>query len=276
MIKNVYIRTRPGDNGISDSLLVEVGDIIRKRDLYIIRDTDEIDASTLILALGGDGTMLSAIHLAAESRAFVTGFNYGNLGYLVPDVATTGAQLTGKLDRLIYDLITEDDIAEYKVTNYELPLLNFRRKFRGCHDAVNDFYFVPAANGSAADFKVSIGDKDSYFETKSSGIVISTPFGSTGLALSAGGSILSPNSGVLEVVPMLPHTLTSRPIIFPDSDKITVSWDRKVNIFADGRRLDDFGEGKVVITCKKRTINLVQPIDWNFFNNLKLKMGWHT
>ena len=188
--------------------------------------------------------------------------------------------MVAKLKELLYDVNTPDDsvdvelpgqLGQYKITNYRLPLLTWKKNV-----AINDFYFVPAANGSAADFNVAIGKDDSHFNTKSSGMVISTPLGSTGLALSAGGAILSPNSGVLEAVPMLPHTLTSRPIIVPDTDVITVSWDRKVQVFADGRLVDDFGEGAVTIKCKKRKIRIVQPTSWDFFENLKHKMKWHS
>jgi len=279
VIKNVYIRTRPGaDTTIHDSLLIAVSDVIRDSNLYIIRDKDEIDKTTLVLALGGDGTMLSAMHIAAETGAFVTGFNYGNLGYLVPDAARSADNLTAKLKELLYILNNPDDsLDSYKITEYKLPILTWDKKLRtGNYVAINDFYFVPAANGSAADFTVTIGKDGSNFSTKSSGIVVTTPFGSTGLALSAGGSILSPNSGVLEVVPMLPHTLTSRPIIVPDTDRITVSWDRKVQVMADGRQIDSFGEGEVTIKCKKRKINIVQPTDWDFFENLKNKMQWYS
>lgn len=271
MIKNVYIRTRPGaDTAITDSMLIEVGDAIRSCGMYVIQDREEIDQHTLVLALGGDGTMLSAIHIAAEAGAYVTGFNYGNLGYLVPDYAIGTNELKGK----IIEVLRGGEY--YKITDYKLPLLTWQRLGRGCNFAVNDFYFVPAANGSAADFHVAVGKDKSFFQTKSSGIVIATPFGSTGLALSAGGSVLSPNSGVLEIVPMLPHTLTSRPIIIPDSDTITISWKRKVNVFADGRHIDDFGEGKVELKCKKRKINLIQPSTWDFFENLKKKMKWQS
>lgn len=286
MIKNVYIRNRPGaDTSIHDSLLIDVSDAIRAHGLYIIQDKDEIDCETLVLALGGDGTMLSAMHIAASKGAFVTGFNYGNLGYLVPDAAKSGGQLTAKLKELLYDINTPDDsedtkypdqIGQYKVNKYKLPLLTWKKLGWPDRAAINDFYFVPAANGSAADFKVTIGKDGSHFTTKSSGMVVSTPLGSTGLAMSAGGSILSPNSGVLEVVPMLPHTLTSRPIIIPDTDPVTVSWDRKVKVFADGRLIDDFGEGSVTIKCRKRKLNIIQPANWDFFENLKHKMNWQS
>ena len=281
MIKNVYVRTRQGtDPRITDSLLIDVTDAIRNYGLYIIYKEDEIDENTLVLALGGDGTMLSAMHIAAAKGAYVTGFNYGNLGYLVPDCAKTFVELSEKLYSLLYDINQPDDsedttipasVAAYELITYKLPILSWKK-----NAAINDFYFVPAANGSAADFTVSIGKDKSNFTTKSSGMVISTPFGSTGLALSAGGSILSPNSGVLQVVPMMPHTLTSRPIIIPNTDAITVRWDRKVKVFADGRLIDDFGEGEVTVKCRRRKLNLIQPKNWDFFENLKHKMKWHS
>jgi len=280
MIKNVYIRTRPGaDTRISESMMIAVGDAIRDMGLYVLMQKDEITTDTLVLALGGDGTMLSAIHIASDSGAYVAGFNYGNLGYLVPSKVRNVKELVQELYTLILDINRNKPgfDNEYKVTNYRLPLLTWDKKGKRTKQvAVNDFYFVPSANGSAADFRVTIGSEESNFKTKSSGMVVSTPFGSTGLALSAGGSILSPNSGVLEVVPMLPHTLTSRPIIVPDTDTIVVSWDRKVDVFADGRQIDSFGEGSVVLNCKKRKINLIQPISWDFFENLKNKMRWHS
>jgi NAD+ kinase len=272
MIKNVYIRTRPGtDTGISDLPLIDISDTIRDFGLRVIRDKDEIDSNALILALGGDGTMLSAMHLAAQTKALVTGFNYGNLGYLVPDAAGSGRELVAKLGDLIADVMDPDRAKAYKITNYKLPTLSWDKNI-----AINDFYFVPAANGSAADFSVTVGKYGSNFTTKSSGMVIATPFGSTGLALSAGGSILAPNSGVLEIVPMLPHTLSSRPIIVPETDNITVSWDRRVEIFTDGRRVADFEEGGVIVKCRKRKISIVQPKNWDFFENLKNKMNWHA
>lgn len=266
MIKNVYIRTRPGtDSAITESLLLEVGDVITNKGLYIIHEKNNIDATTLVLALGGDGTMMSAIRIAAIKGAFVTGFNFGHLGYLVPDTASTVDSLKEKLIKLL------DGSDEYKTTVQKLPLIYWKKKF-----AVNDFYFVPAASGTAADFKVAIGDDASHFNTKSSGIVISTPFGSTGLALSAGGAILSPNSHVLEVVPMLPHTLTSRSIIVSENDTIVVSWNHRINIFADGHLLDSLDYKQVELKCKKRKINLIQPANWDFFENLKNKMKWQT
>jgi len=271
VIKNVYIRVRPGtDTNVSDLFLIEICDTIRDTGLYIIRNKDEINKETLILALGGDGTMLSAMHIASETGALVTGFNYGNLGYLMPDSAKTTSRLIAKLTELLYSLINPNrDLNSYMITKYSMPVL-----LLDGHPALNDFYFVPSANGSAADFTVSIGN--SNFTTKSSGMVVSTPSGSTGLALSAGGSILAPDSKVLQVVPMLPHTLTSRPIIVPLTDKISISWDRKVQVFADGRMLDDFGSGSVTLTCKKHKINIVRPSTWDFFENLKSKMKWHT
>lgn len=275
MIKNVYIRTRPGpgaDDAITDSLLIDVGDAIRANGQYVIMRKDEINDETLVLALGGDGTMLSAVHVAADKGAYVTGFNYGHLGYLVPMSAKSIRGLTTQLRTLINDTnCLNDSDSSYKVSSYRLPTLKWKK-----HLAINDFYFVPAANGTAADFKIAVGSDRSFFETKSSGIVISTPFGSTGLSLSAGGPIVSPNSRVLIVAPMMPHTLTSRPIVFPDSDNVTVSWERKVNVFSDGRLIDGFGEGQVEISCKKRKINIIQPEQWDFFENLKNKMNWHT
>ena len=271
MIKNVFIFTRPGaDTTISDSLLIDVGDAVRDKGLYMLTRQSEVDKNTLVLALGGDGTMITAIRIASDHGAYVTGFNYGHLGYLVPSTARSSTELVSKLNAIIDD-VNEDQPLAYKTVNYTLPILHWFKTY-----AVNDFYFVPAARGTAADFRVTIGNDNSYFETKSSGIVVATPFGSTGLALSSGGSIISPDTRALEVVPMLPHTLTSRPIIVPDTDKITVSWDYKISVFADGQLIDDFGNGQVELSCKKRKIKLIQPDHWDFFENLKKKMSWHT
>jgi len=273
MIKNVFIRTRPGiDPNITDGLLIAVGDCIREAGLYIITQKDEIDDSTLVLSLGGDGTMISSIYLASNRDSYVAGFNYGDLGYLVPCTASSTNDLIAQLTALITDVNFPDSTkSTFKVTKVHLPVLTWKK-----NQAINDFYFTPAANGTAADFKIAIGSVNAAFHTKSSGIVLSTPFGSTGLALSAGGPILTPDSNVLEIVPLLPHTLTSRPIIFPYTEKVVITWERKINMFADGHLIDTFGDGEVEIKCTQGKINLVQPVNWNFVENLKNKMRWHS
>jgi NAD kinase len=76
---------------------------------------------------------------------------------------------------------------------------------------------------------------------------------------------------------MLPHTLTSRPLIVTDNSKITITAHRPVVMFADGRYINEFDGGETITVHKKNhNLKLIRPYDWNFYDNLKDKMSWST
>lgn len=284
MINKVFIRTRPGtDKQITDIMLERVSDSIRQlsdannMNINIVTQKNQVDDNTLVLALGGDGTMLSAIKIAAEYNSYVAGFNYGHLGYLTHATPKNIASLCLQVQTIIAEINTGEE-REFCVHNMLLPMLQAPVTDQGfMTDAVNDVFFVPAASGASARFKVFV-DNAQAFETQSSGIVVATPIGSTALALSAGGSIIEPQSKVFQVVPILAHTLTSRPVIVPDNSIITVQWEyeKQINISADGQTISDYYGTSCDVVKKSANIKMVHPAKWNFYDNLQQKLKWST
>ena len=155
---------------------------------YHYTDPSKIpDDTQCIIVLGGDGTLLQAARDVVHKEIPLLGINLGHLGFLAEVDQTS---LYSSLDQLMAD---DDEVEERMMLE--------GRVYRG---------------------KELIGD-DTYLNTyKADGIIISTPTGSTGYSLSAGGPIVSPNAAMTIMTPIAPHTLNMRSIIFPAQDVITV------------------------------------------------------
>ena len=161
--------------------------LIRKgKDSYDPEVGQDVDG---ILVLGGDGTLLRAARDLAGRKIPFLGINLGHLGYLAE---IEEQNVTAALDRLIEGCYTVENRmmlegTVYRVVNYDVY--------------VNDEYL----NSFTAD-----------------GMIVSTPTGSTGYSLSAGGPIVSPTASMLVLTPICPHTLNSRSIVFSGDDRIRI------------------------------------------------------
>ena len=166
---------------------------------YHYTDPSKIpDDTQCIIVLGGDGTLL--------------GINLGHLGFLAEVDQTS---LYSSLDQLMAD--------DYEVE--ERMMLEGRvyrgKELIGDDIALNDIVIGRDGHLRVVRFKNYVNDVylNSY---NADGIIISTPTGSTGYSLSAGGPIVSPNAAMTIMTPIAPHTLNMRSIIFPAQDVITV------------------------------------------------------
>jgi len=122
---------------------------------------------------------------------------------------------------------------------------------------------------------------DSHILThfKADGLIVSTPTGSTGYSMSAGGPVIHPQVGCIVLTPICPHTLTNRPIVVTDESVITItitsSQDDKVYLTMDGQVGYELLEGDSVEVRKARTTtNLVMPQNRDFFEVLRTKLKW--
>jgi NAD+ kinase len=110
------------------------------------------------------------------------------------------------------------------------------------------------------------------------GVIISTPTGSTGHSMSAGGPIVTPNLQVMCITSICPHTLSSRPIIVGDDSVIDITLLSKngVNALADGINIKNnfLYMHSISIKMLPKTIKLIHPPTYNFFNNCANKLGW--
>ena len=131
---------------------------------------------------------------------------------------------------------------------------------------------------SMIEFEVYIDDCF-MFSQRSDGLIISTPTGSTAYSMSAGGPILTPNLNALSLVPMFPHTLTSRPIVVDGDSEIKLILanenQESLQVSCDGHVILAVMPGdEVIIRKSKSTIRLVHPLDYNYFTVLRNKLSW--
>ena len=185
----------------------------------------------LMLSLGGDGTVLQAVRALAGSDAPILGINLGNLGFLtsVPDTHAVEA-------------LRALASGAYEVARY--PLLE-ARLFRGPRRrqivharALNDVVMGWGTSPRASMIEVEV-DRQPVASFVCDGLIVATPIGSTGHALSAGGPILHRSIPALVLEPICPHTLTQRPVVLDaDSDiEVRISASTGHNVDTLARRL---------------------------------------
>ena len=151
-------------------------------------------------------------------------------------------------------------------------------KLKSSNSAVNEAVLHAGKVANMIEFEVYI-DGSFMFSQRSDGLIISTPTGSTAYSMSAGGPILTPNLNALSLVPMFPHTLTSRPIVVDGNSeiKLILANDNHENlqVSCDGHVILTVMPGDEVIIKKSECcIRLIHPLDHDYFNVLRNKLSW--
>ena len=167
----------------------------------------------LIVALGGDGTVLRAAHQLAGADVPVLGVNLGRLGFLCG---------TGDLEPLaaVRAALAGDGREERRSTLAVDVTLGGRES--GSHDALNEVFIGRGAGARAVDLEVTV-DGELLAHWVCDGLVVATPTGSTAYALSAGGPFVAPELRAIVVVPVAPHSLVARPLVLGPDARITVT-----------------------------------------------------
>jgi len=166
-----------------------------------------------ILVLGGDGTLLRAARELADEKIPFLGINLGHLGYLA-EVEQQGVQEA--LDKLIADEYTIEDRMMLTGSVF------VQGEQIGRDMALNDIVLNRYGNLRVVDYHVFVNGE--YLNSfTADGMIVSTPTGSTGYSLSAGGPIVSPTASMLVLTPICPHTLNSRSIVFSGGDRIRIA-----------------------------------------------------
>ncbi len=180
---------------------------------YRYTDASKIpDDVQCVIALGGDGTLLQASRDLVNTSLPLLGVNLGTLGYLAEIEHTNVAQA---LDRLMADDYYIEDRMMLKGTVFFSP------QKRKDDIALNDIVIMRRGRLRVVDFNIYVDDVFlcSY---RADGIILSTPTGSTGYSLSAGGPLVSPDASLILLTAIAPHTLNSRTIVLPDHVRVTV------------------------------------------------------
>jgi len=233
-------------------------------------DLDVIgERAELAIVVGGDGYMLGAARTLAKYDVDVVGVNRGNLGFLTDinpeDISRQIAQIfAGNV---------------YREARFLLEASVFRNdEHQDTNAAVNEIVLHHGKVAHMMEFELYI-DGQFVFSQRSDGLIIATPTGSTAYSLSGGGPILMPQLDALTLVPMFPHTLSSRPIVVDANSEITlkvsgVNTDN-LQVSCDSHIVISLVPGdEVRIRKNPDKLNLVHPTDYNYFNVLRTKLNW--
>lgn len=225
--------------------------------------------SDLIIVVGGDGTLLGAARDVSPHNIPVLGINRGRLGFLT-DI------MPDELEEHVYDVLTGDYIEEHRF----LLQVKVKRKGKTIHQAIamNDIVLHPGQSIRMIEFELLIDDQFVYSQ-RSDGLIVSTPTGSTAYALSAGGPIMQPKLNAIVLVPMFPHTLTSRPLVIDGNSKICIrvgnNNDLKPQVSCDAQAHVNTEESdELEINRLPGTLHLLHPSQYNYYETCRTKLGW--
>ncbi len=226
---------------------------------------DMINVSDFVISIGGDGTFLSTAKLVGDKGVPIIGVNLGKLGFLAE---TSPAQIS----KFINDIYRDKFKIEERTVLEASSDLHPNKKIYGLNEIVINQSGTVKTIEIQAQYNGQI-----VISYLSDGLIISTPTGSTGYSLSAGGPIVSPKSGVIILAPICPHTLTARPIILPDSGVIRIKVESKVPVIitADGNSNIKL-KSPAYIEIKKAhyKIKLAKQLESNYFKVLNQKLLW--
>ncbi len=224
----------------------------------------------LVIVIGGDGNMLGMARQLAKYHVPLIGINRGNLGFLT-DIApqTAFEQLHSCLERGEF-FIEDRFLLEVKIEQ--------NGKVIESNNALNEVVVHSSQIARTIDFEVSIDGKFA-FSQRSDGLIISTPTGSTAYSLSAGGPILTPNLNAIALVPMNPHSLSSRPLVVDGDSHISMRFAQynqpNLVVSCDSQRLLPFSaEERIIVQKSPDSLKLLHLKDYNYFNVLGSKLGW--
>jgi len=233
-------------------------------------DEGELAGSAdLIIAIGGDGTMLYASSLARDKDVPLLGVNRGRLGFLA-DV--TPDEMINSVDLVL--------AGEYTMESRLLLSANLQTATGATITATgfNDVVLQRHGTGRMVDFEATIAGQ--FVNVHSGdGLIIATPTGSTAYALSCGGPIIEPQLDALVVVPICPHTLADRPIVIAAHQVIEIRLleraDTQAEVAVDGHAIGAIRPDDILtISPSENRIRLVHPPGYDFYEILRSKLLW--
>jgi NAD+ kinase len=225
------------------------------------------DAS-FIIVLGGDGTLLSVSRHGRGNDVPILGINLGSLGFLTESSVEELPAMLNAVIKGTYD-VSKRIMIDVSVNREKEKVFEFT--------ILNDAVITKDALARIIDIETYVNDD--YLATfRGDGLILSTPTGSTGYSLSAGGPILYPSLKNIIVTPICPHTLTNRPIILPENTTIRailLSRDERVVLTLDGQIGFPLEYGdEVIIKQSSRIVNLIKSSSKGYFEILRTKLKW--
>ena len=262
----IRVLNRRGVETLIDHQAAEQG---ASGDYRVVSAVDLPEICDLVIAIGGDGTLLHCAGLIYPRNVALVGVNLGRLGFLT-DLAVT--DIEAGLNAILDGVFLSED-----------------RVVLGC-EVVRDGETIAVADG-LNDIVVQKWNTarlitlDTFVDGKflhsqrSDGMIVATPTGSTAYAMSGGGPILDPRTNALALVPICPHTLTNRPIVVSNEAHIAihVATDREdeSRVTCDGNSIQDLLPGDEVRVFRRRqSVRLLHPAHHDHFATLRAKLNW--
>ena len=233
----------------------------------VLRSQMSLRPLDLVIVLGGDGTLLSAVRATAAVDAPLLGVNLGSLGFL------TDVPLSSMFSML-------DQIAQGRAPVEQRSLMQCDllrgEEILGSYKAFNDVVVNKTALARLNNYDLFV-DKAFVSSYRADGMIVATPTGSTAYSLSAGGPVVMPTVNAFVVTPVAPHSLTHRPLVVPDSAVIEIllrSDEEVAYLSMDGQPGLDLKDGDRV-RCRRseHKISLFRT-DTDFFHVLRTKLKW--
>ena len=221
----------------------------------------------LVVVLGGDGTLLSAVRATAATDAPLLGVNLGSLGFLteVPlsslftilDAIAQGRATVEQRSLMQCDLLRGDEVL-------------------GSYKAFNDAVVNKTALARLNNYDLFV-DKVFVSSYRADGMIVATPTGSTAYSLSAGGPVVMPSVNAFVITPVAPHSLTHRPLVVPDSAVVEIllrSDEEVAYLSMDGQPGVDLRDGDRVRCRRSEHKVSLFTTEADFFHVLRTKLKW--
>ena len=250
------------DHRFHDFLEGELGRTLSGMELI----DDERFEADVVISLGGDGTFLDVARRVADKEIPILGVNMGRLGFLSDFTADDMEQA---ITEIYEGRIRRESRAVLRVDYSE-------GEAEGYPYALNEVAVLKRDNSSMISIRVEIDGE--YLTTyQADGLIINTPTGSTGYALSVGGPIMWPGIGAIGLVPVAPHSLNVRPLMVGDNQRITLSVESRSHNFLvaiDGRSETCHDGVRLDICRAPYPIHVLRRSDSSFFHPLRSKLMW--
>jgi len=226
------------------------------------------DGADLVVAVGGDGTMLYAARYAIAAGVPLLGINRGRLGFLA-DVRP--AEMLEAMDRI---LANDCHREQRHLLNARILADDGEVRSR----ALNDVVVKRMDSGRMFEFQTYVDG--AYVNTHiGDGFIVATPTGSTAYALSCGGPIVAPQLNALVLAPICPHTLSDRPIVIPGTSRTEIRLREQESdqaaVCCDGEVIGQLGAGATLeVSLSEQSLELIHPPGYDFYEILRSKLHW--
>jgi len=236
----------------------------------VVEESELASRIDVLMALGGDGSMLRAIRSLPHFETPVIGVNLGSLGFMTSVTAEN-------VERALEVLVTGD----YKMSARTVIDCRIEHADGRCveHRALNDLVIGWGSSSRMINLRVLV-DGEEVTMYSCDGLIVSTPTGSTGHSLAATGPIIHPETRALLINVICPHTLSARPLVVPDSSRIRIvaedmKYDKELILAVDGQTEEPFHKGDALEIWKNETpLRFIHLPGYSYFGVLRQKLGW--